>query len=282
MQVLVTGHKGLIGSEIERALCDQGHSVVGFDQVSGDDVRDLASLERAALGCGAVIHAAALLGQAGERAGEIMAVNLLGTWNVLSAAESARIERVVYFSSASVLGVFKGQAPPAYLPLDDVHPCRPTTPYGISKLLAEQMCKLFTHRTGITTICLRPPGVFDQGTYRAIRDARRADPQFEWTPYWEYGAFLDVRDVASAALCALERPVPRHAVRQGSRHTTLLLCAQDISSATKTSLELVQQIHPDVHWRGGEAYALEPFRALIDTTRAQEVLGWQPVYKWRD
>ncbi len=167
------------------------------------------------------------------------------------------------------MGLFMGQGIPDYLPLDEDHPCRPRTAYGVSKYLVEEMCR----GVEVPTICLRAPGVFRSETYARIKEARRADASFEWSPYWEYGAFLDERDLAAAVLCALSCPAPAH--------DSLLLCASDISSQSKTALGLKQQILPEVEWRGGDAFVAEPYRALVDTTRARTVLNWTPRHTWR-
>jgi nucleoside-diphosphate-sugar epimerase len=110
-----------------------------------------------ARGCYAVIHSAALLGLPDQDASQIVATNLQATWNVLTAARDAGVRRVVFLSSADVLGVFKGERAPDYLPLDDAHPCYPSTPYGISKLLAEAMCRLFSESSDLPVVCLKPP-----------------------------------------------------------------------------------------------------------------------------
>ena len=133
MRVLVTGSQGLIGSAVTEELENAHHTALGFDLRDGQDVLQLATLSTAMRGCDAVVHAAALLGTERESADQIMEVNLLGTWNVLCAAEAAQVKRVVFLSSVDALGVFKGERPPDYLPLDDAHRCYPSTPYGISK-----------------------------------------------------------------------------------------------------------------------------------------------------
>jgi nucleoside-diphosphate-sugar epimerase len=273
MRVLVTGNHGLIGACLEANLRAEGHDVIGFDLAAGNDIRDIEQVRAAAQGCQAIVHLAALLGRPGDTPADIMAVNLLGTWNALTAARETDAKRVVYYSSVNALGVFMGQRPPDYLPIDDAHPCYPCSPYGISKRLAEEMCRDFTRSTGVSTLCLRPPGVFNDDIYRRVREAREADPASEWQPIWEYGAFLDVRDAADAGRCALTAPA--------SGHVTVLLCADDISSAKHTSRELAQRIHPEVTWRGGTAYEDEPYKALIDTRRAREILGWTPQHRWR-
>lgn len=273
MKVLVTGSEGMIGSVVRQVLQDAGHEVIGFDIVNGQDILKPEQVQNAIHGCDAVVHLAASLGFAEDTANDIMAVNLLGTWHVLTAAAEVQVKRVIFFSSVDVLGVFKGEKKPDYLPLDDAHRCYAATPYSISKRLGEEMCKFWTDSTGISTICLRPPGVFNAATYDFIISNRHANPEFEWNPFWEYGAFLDVHDAAEAAKCALSCSF--------SGHVALLLCADDISSASRTSREMAQSLHPDVEWRGGQEYEQQPYKALVSTRRAQEVLNWIPRHKWR-
>ena len=106
-----------------------------------------------------------------------MAVNVLGTWHVLLAAEAAGVGRVVYFSSGQVFGIAEGERLPDYFPVDDAHPRRAMRPYGLSKCLAEDLCAGFTARTGIPSVSLRPAWVLDPGMYQQIEARWRADPR---------------------------------------------------------------------------------------------------------
>ena len=272
MQVLVTGSRGRIGSVIVEQLQAAGHSVVEFDRVLGDDMRDGAAVRAAAQGCDAIIHLASLLGSPKDDPDETMSVGLQGTWHVLMAAKEAGAKRVISFSSVNALGIFMGQHAPDYFPIDDDHPPRPRSTYGMMKRLGEQMCEYFTFNTGITTVCLRPPGVTLPDWYARARKRWAESPTSEWMPSWEYGAFCDVRDVASAAVLGLTCPDPGH--------VTLLLCADDIASDTP-SREMAAKVHPEVPWRGGAEYEAAPFKALVDNRKAKQVLGWQPKYTWR-
>ncbi len=97
---------------------------------------------------------------------QIMAVNVLGTWHVLLAAEAAGASRVICFSSAQALGIAEGERLPDYFPVDDAHPRRAMRPYGLSKRLSEDMCDGFTARTGIATVAFRPVVVWSRGRLR--------------------------------------------------------------------------------------------------------------------
>lgn len=252
-------------------LAGLGHEVVGFDRVDSQDVLDPGQVRRAAEGCGAIVHLAALPHDTAGRPEDIMAVNVLGTWHVLLAAEAAGASRVIHFSSAQVFGIAEAERQPDYLPVDDAHPRRATRPYGLSKCLGEDLCAGFTARTGITSVSLRPVWVWDPGQYRRMEARWRAEPVSEWTPYWEYGGFVDVRDVARAVELALSVPL--------TGHHRAVLCAADIA-ATAPSLDLAARLAPEVPVRDPARYRAEPWRALFDCSAAEAILGWRPRHRW--
>jgi UDP-glucose 4-epimerase len=271
MRILVTGQRGGVGAVVAGHLADQGHEVVGFDIADGQDVLDAGALRQAAAGCTAIIHLAALAHDSAGTPEQVMAVNVLGTWHALLAAQSAGVKRVVHFSSAQVFGTAEGERLPDYLPLDDAHPRRAGRPYGMSKLLSEDLCAGFSGRSGIATISLRPVHVWLPEFYQRAETRWQADPASEWTPHWEFGAFVDARDVAAAVECALTAPI--------EGHVRAVLCADDIA-ASAPSLEMVSRLAPDVPVRGPDQYRANPCRALVDCATAKTVLGWQPRHRW--
>ena len=190
---------------------------------------------------------------------------------MLLAAEAAGITRVVYFSSAQVFGIADGERFPDYFPVDDVHPRRAMRPYGLSKKLAEDLCEGFSARTGIATISLRPVLVLRPEDYNSIEAKWRKVASCEWDPYWEFGAFVDVRDVADAVVRALEVPF--------EGHRRAVLCAADICGSAP-SLELAARLAPDVPVRSSALYTADPWRALFDCAEAEQLLGWRPRYRW--
>jgi len=274
MQVLVTGSQGRIGRYVQAQLEEAGHTVVSFDVAAGDDIRDPAAVRAAAQGCDGIVHLAAMLADPQDDPNAVMHVNLQGMWHVLTTAEALNIRRIVTFSSVNAMGIFIGESVPDFFPITEDHPCRPGRPYALSKYLGEEMCRLFSRRTGIATVCLRPPWVIHPENYGPLRQRWAENPESEWSPLWEYGAFCDVRDIAAAAVLGLTCPDPGHA--------RLLLCADDVMTSGPTSRELAAKIHPEVEWRGGDEYVREPFRALVDNSHAKAVLGWQPRYSWQE
>jgi UDP-glucose 4-epimerase len=271
MRILVTGHLGNVGVPVARHLAQAGHEIVGFDRAAGSDLLDPGQVSRAAEGCAAIVHLAALAHDTAGRPDQIMAVNVLGTWHVLLAAEAAGVSRVIHFSSAQVFGIAEGERLPDYFPVDDAHPRRAMRPYGLSKCLTEDLCAGFTARTGVPTVALRPVWVWDSGQYQRIDRQRQADPASEWAPYWEFGAFVDVRDVAAAVQHALTVPL--------TGHHRAVLCAPDIC-ASAPSLVMASRLAPTVPVRGPKRYQAQPWGALYDCSVAETLLGWRPRHRW--
>ena len=255
LRILLTGNRGYIGPSIETELKATGHAVSGFDVRDRHDIRKPQQLEKAMRGIEAVVHLAGETNRVKPTA-EILTINVTGTLNVLSAAANAGVRRFVYLSSVNALGVFLDESNPDYLPIDDAHPARPRNAYGLSKLLAEETCGYFTTTAGMTTVCLRSTSVWLPENYERAFDRWRQDPKREWHPSWEYGTFIDVRDLASAIQAGLKTEI--------SGHHRLLVCAPDISVDGRSSHEIARSRYPDVEWRGGPEYEEQPSLALID------------------
>lgn len=95
---------------------------------------------------------------------------------------------------------------------------------------------------------------------------RPEQPRSEWEPFWEYGSFVDVRDVAEAVQTHSRpgfRASPSAAVRRGH-----------LGSAP--SLELASRLALGVPVRDRERYAADPCRAPFECSVADAVLGWLP------
>jgi nucleoside-diphosphate-sugar epimerase len=211
-----------------------------------------------------LVHLAAIPADGIEPPLETLAHNVAGTYSALSAARAAGVRRVVYMSSIQAVGVALDHREPDYLPLDDDHPSYALMPYATSKLLTERACEAFTAATGIPTICLRPPLVLRPEDRGAL-----ADRDDLTDPTWNFGAWIDVRDLASAVRCALARPRDGHAV--------YLVAASDAASHMPPR-EVVRRRYPGVLLRGEPD---DPYAGLVDSSRAMKELDWQPVHRWR-
>ncbi|KQI73420.1 UDP-galactose-4-epimerase [Loktanella sp. 5RATIMAR09] len=158
MRVLVTGGAGYIGSHTLLELMAQGHEVCVLDNYSNatpevlnrvralsnglvhdyiGDVRDAGKLDEVMQDFQpeAVIHFAGLkaVGESQEKPLLYYDVNVSGTLSLLHAMDRAGCKRLIFSSSATVYGE------PVYLPYDEAHPTNPTSVYGKTKLMAEQI-----------------------------------------------------------------------------------------------------------------------------------------------
>jgi UDP-glucose 4-epimerase len=180
MDILVTGGAGFIGGNLAEHFVRRGHDVTtldnldpyyttdlkehnvemcrvaasatdgAFELVEGSILND-ALVESTVANADVVYHQAA---QAGVRTSidnpnKAHEVNVDGTLNILNAARDADVERVVVASSSSVYGETE------YLPFDELHPTRPTSPYGVSKLAAEQYARVYGRVYDVDTVALR-------------------------------------------------------------------------------------------------------------------------------
>jgi len=212
MRVLVTGGTGYLGRAIVRALDARGHDVVVFARraenapaigrarpVNGD-VRDLPAFERAADGCDAICHAAALVSIWRRRREDFDEVNVGGLRNALAAAAAARIGRVIYTSSFLAL-------PPA----GESTPVE-ANDYQRTKIAADGIAAAAA-TSGAPLVRLYPgvvygPGALTEGNLvgRLISDhlRRRLPGIIGPDRRWSYSF---VEDVAAGHCAALERGV---------------------------------------------------------------------------
>ncbi len=290
-KVLVTGTGGQLGSYTAaelKGVCE----TYGFDAKAtrGDfphrvgDITDSVAMAEACKGMDAVIHIAARPNIWSGTGDDIVRVNTMGVWTVLTAAEAAGVRRVVLCSSDSVVGftvMSGGLKPPDYLPIDATHTLRPTDPYAISKLLGEEIGRAFVVRGKLEVIALRPVFVLYPEMEGEVK-ARAANPAnyrgvtvggpnpAGGGPAWHY---VDPRDVARAFRLALEVETPRFASYFISGPNTM---------APEPTLERLRRVlGVEVPVLRPEVYARNPFAPLYDLQAARDDLGYEPQYDQR-
>jgi UDP-glucose 4-epimerase len=169
-KVLITGGAGFIGSHLVDRLVNEGFSVTVIDNLdTGNlekiaphqgkrefrfikgDIRDSNLIKEALKDIDAVFHEAALASVTVSVENPILAndINVTGTLNLLKASADIGVKRFVYASSAAVYG--DTQSPQKR---EDMTP-NPKSPYGISKLAAENYVKIFYKLYGVETVSLR-------------------------------------------------------------------------------------------------------------------------------
>jgi dihydroflavonol-4-reductase len=229
--VLVTGATGFLGWHVARKLLERGWRVRALARDPGrlreldvepaqGDLRDPASLERAVAGCSVVYHAAADYRLWARNPDELYRSNVDGTRNLLTAARSAGIERLVYTSTVGCIGIPEGGLGDETQP---VSLAEMTGAYKRSKYLAEQTVLEFA-RDGFPVVLVNPTApVGDHDfkptpTGRIIVDfLRRKMPAFVDTGL----NVVDARDTAEGHLLACERGRAGERYILGSENLTL-------------------------------------------------------------
>ena len=270
-RVLLTGHRGQVGRWLRGSLRSAGHTVVGFDIKEGDDVRDLERLAAAAETCDAIIHCAVLQWNWPGPETVMREVNFLGARNALEAARRAGHSRAVLFSSAQVFGVMQGERLPASFPVRDSHPLLAERPYGRLKVEMEREAEAFARDTGVKVFCPRPVAVLFPGAPAWIVRRWREGRLAELSPEWEYGAWVDVRDVGTGVLRALTVELPQF--------SAAIMAARD-SAASRPIADLLATGAPGVPIEDGWLEARGPHAPAVDSAKARELLGWEPAYSW--
>lgn len=176
MKILVTGGAGFIGSHLVRrlvrervgsvAVLDNFHrgTVANLADCLGEirllrtDVRNSAAMRGALRGIDLVYHLAAQSSVLGSEADSdyTFQTNVLGTFDLLRAARTNGVRRVVFTSSREVYG------DPLQLPVPETAPLRPKNLYGASKVAGEAYCSVFRSE-GLETAVLRLANVYGQG-----------------------------------------------------------------------------------------------------------------------
>lgn len=165
MRILVTGGAGFIGSHLVDALIDEGHDIIVLDNLSTGkkeqinekakfhnvDIRNYESIKSLFSGVDYVFHLAAQARIQPSIANpkETFENNVTGTLNVLLASKESKVKKVIYSASSSAYG------DQPIIPLKEDMETRPKTPYSLSKIIGEQLCKLFYKLYGLNTLSLR-------------------------------------------------------------------------------------------------------------------------------
>ncbi len=177
MKYVITGGCGFIGSHIARELVRRGHTVTIIDRsrsrrsrarlkgilkkvkIVSCDLRNKALVDRACKGADYILHQGALIfvTESVKKPKLYLDVNINGTRNILEAAKKHRAKRVVFASSAAVYGNTKK------LPIKETAKLRPLSPYAVSKVEGERLCRLYWKKHGVPTVILRYFNVFGPG-----------------------------------------------------------------------------------------------------------------------
>ena len=288
MRVLVTGGSGFIGSHVIDRLVEHGHEPVNFDlspsphhaptglRAVHGDIADRDTAWRAARGCDAIIHLAAVADVNDVVADPVRAdrINVHGTQMILEAARHAGIERVVYgstvwvYGNAPVDGVVDEESPLAL----------PEHLYTATKLAGEMYCRSYTSLYGIEHTVLRfgiPYGPrarlaavvpsfvtrAQEGKALSIAGDGRQTRQFVY-----------VEDLADGIVAGLQ---------ESARNRTFNLVG-DEETSVRTIADTIRKLVAEVPIVHGPERPVDVHIARISGTRATSELGWSAATSFED
>lgn len=143
MKILITGSGGFVGGHLTSFL-SQKHKIISYDLKNSKNIFNQKLLNKNLKGVDVVVHLAAFVSgtESWEKPGEYLINNGLGTFRVIKACIANRVRRIIIFSSAAVYG-------------------KPITPYGASKLWAEEIANVYKDQ--IEIVIVRPFNIYGRG-----------------------------------------------------------------------------------------------------------------------
>ncbi len=283
MKVVVTGGSGKAGRAVVRDLLEHGHEVLNVDRVPSPesnapdssapflpaDLTDfgqtLEALNHELLsGVQAVVHLAALPSPDVATPDVVFRTNITSTHTVFSAAVRLGLERVVWASSETTLGL-PFDRPPDYAPVDEQHELRPESSYALSKVLGEEMARQFSRWSGITFVALRFSNVMVRSDYERFQSFWD-DPLIRKWNLWSY---VDESHVAESVRRSLEADV---------RGAEAFVIAAADTVMQRPSRELMAEVFPGVP----VAESVAEHGTLLGIEKARRVLGYSPEFTWRE
>jgi UDP-glucose 4-epimerase len=180
MQILVTGSSGWLGQALVQRLTQEGHNVIGMDPVPSPTTQVVGSvadrpLVRATIrdsGVNAIVHGGALHKPhvKGHDRSDFVSINVQGTLNLLEEAVAlgSQVDRFIFTSTTSLMisreirAGRSGGTTKAMWITEELAPLLPRNIYGVTKLSAEHLCRLFHELHGLPVVILRTSRFFPE------------------------------------------------------------------------------------------------------------------------
>jgi len=297
-KIMVTGGAGFIGSHIVNRTLKEGYEVVVIDDLSQGrlenisrhlnnksfkfieaDIRDPEKVEAIVKDADAIFHEAAVVSVTRSLENPMYTndVNVTGTLNLLKASLNSNVKKFIYASSCAVYG--KAESPQS-----EETPTSPKSPYAVTKIAAENYCKVFNRLYGLEAIILRCFNVYgprqSYGPYsgviaKFIDRLMRGEPPVIHGDGEQTRDFIEVSDIVEANMLALERTsVPSDPI--------------NIGTGTATSIKDLANLLIDITGRKDlkpvfdQPSAGDIRHSCADISRANRTLGYEPKVPLRE
>ena len=278
-RVCVTGASGKAGRAVVADLREHGYDVLPTDTVVSREDRDEGMLRADLTDYGqavealteakadAVVHLANIPAPGLSTPAVTFNSNITMSFNVFQAAAALKLDRVVWASSETTLGL-PFDTPPRYAPVDEDHYPVPTSTYALSKVASETVAGHIAQWSGLPYIALRFSNIMAPEDYQWFAE-------FQDDPHarkWNLWGYIDQRDVALSCRLALEADAGTV-----TGNPAFIIAAAD-TVMNRPSAELLAEVFPGVRLTRD----VGEFGTLLAIDRAREVLGFEPEHSWRD
>ncbi len=308
-KILITGAGGYIGSVSAKLFLDKGYRVVAVDNFTTGYKGPLEYLEKKYPGkfsfydvditgdiskvfeqekdIQAVIHYAAscIVDESMKNPGKYFSNNVAATASLLGAMDKHGVKNIIFSSTCAVYGEA------VYYPINEKHPLNPTTPYGASKKMAEEVIQWYGKIKGFNYMILRyfnVCGASDDGTIgdskkpssllvqNVVRGALGIEkfyltcPEVDTPDKTPIRDYVNVVDLNEAHLKAYEY------IKKTGKSDTI-----NLGTGTGNSvLEVVEQVKKitgqEITVEKANTRQGDDAKKVADIQRAREVLGWEP------
>ena len=273
-KIVVTGGSGQVGHALIKDLVERGYKVLNIDIAPPKerlcrylrvDITDFGQICEALHGSDAVVHLGAITDSGIVTEEQTFRQNIASIYNVFSAAQMFKLQRVVWISSIQAMGFPLRGTLPVYAPVDEDYPIRANNSYALTKVLGEEILRQFHTQTGIPAVGFRFPHIVREERYELILK-REHRLERHANELWSY---LDVRDAAQCCRLALEADITGAEIFVATAADTLM---------ETDSMELMKQHYPEVPFHR----EVSGHESLFSIEKARKMLGYVPQYSWRD
>jgi nucleoside-diphosphate-sugar epimerase len=174
-RIVVTGGSGKAGRAVVRELLEHGYDVLNVDIAPpreriapylAADLMQLGEVIEALHGADAVVHLAANPNPQGWTEERMFRHNTTTTYNIFRTSTVLGLQRVVWASSETTLGLPFDREQPRYAPIDEEHPLLPESSYALSKVISEELARQFSRWSDIPFVGLRFSNIRNRATTR--------------------------------------------------------------------------------------------------------------------
>jgi len=290
-RIMFTGGSGKAGRHVVQYLVEHGYQVLNLDTQPLDnpkvrtlktDITDSGQVFNALSSymglhefdpslrpqpVDAVVHFAAVPRIMLTPDNELFRVNTMGTYNVIEAAVTLGIKKIIIASSETTYGLVFNYEPrdPKYFPLDEEYDVDPPDSYALSKVCNEKTARSFQTRSGTDIYAIRIGNVIEPDEYPGW-GCYFDDPGFKKRIAWSY---IDARDLGQ---------LTRLAIETDGLGFEVFNAANDETASQLPTAELLERFYPNVPLKLDD---LGEYETLLSNRKAKRVLGFKPEHSWR-